>query len=682
MGTVDVPPRRGIATLASRRTDVQGLRGLAVVLVVVFHIREWIPGGFVGVDVFFVISGFVITSMLRSQASSGTFSVGQFFARRVRRLLPLLAVTLTLTSLGALLLLSPLGPASVTAKTGVAAALLNANTFLARQAQDYFALPADANALLHTWSLSVEEQFYLVVPVLVIVVLAAARRRLVSRRVVPVLMVIGLVLSFVAFTSLARGAGSGLVEQLGFSSSGAVAFYSAPTRAWEFLFGALAAVGAPRAAGWSGRLRASSGAVGLVAVLGSALLLSGDDGLSGPLMAIPVLGTVAMLLAGVGGEHPVGSLLAHRVPVALGDVSYGWYLFHWPLIVFVEANTTSVVAVVAAALAALGLAFAARGPIEDRFRHDTSLRGRRLGGLVAACVAVPVLIGLVVVAADDAWRIDELEDTRAVHVDSAECNARLVDGVDVGSPACTWEAEQSRGRIVLIGDSHASMWSEPLIAAGNDLGYDVSIATMSGCPPLTGITRREGEAPDEECRRFVDSTLDRIEQLGPTLVVLGSGSIGATSPDSDADFKADGGAWSTGPESAAQVWEAGLRRTTAQLQRAGIPTMILHDVPYHEVTTATCGRLLFLLRPAGCASERRLDQIDRERTLSQEVEDRVEAESTDVVTVDPVPWLCRDRTCSTYLDGVWMYRDGDHLSVAGATSLTGRMRDALAQAGW
>ncbi len=158
----------GVAPTALRpgvRADIQGIRGLAVLLVVVFHVRDLVPGGYIGVDVFFVVSGFVITTMLRAQLrSTGSVPIRSFFARRVRRLLPMLALTLTLTSVLGVALLSPLGASAVTSKTAVAAALLNANTFLARQANDYFALPADANALLHTWSLSVEEQFYLVVP--------------------------------------------------------------------------------------------------------------------------------------------------------------------------------------------------------------------------------------------------------------------------------------------------------------------------------------------------------------------------------------------------------------------------------------------------------------------------------------------------------------------------------------
>ena len=176
MGTA-VRAQTGGAASATRRADVQGLRGLAVLLVVGFHVRGWIPGGYLGVDVFFVISGFVITSMLgRQVADRGSVPIGGFFARRIRRLLPMLAVTLVATPLLGILLLSPLGALGVTARTGAAAALLNANTFLARQPADYFAVPVEENALLHTWSLSVEEQFYLVVPFVVLAAGVLARR--------------------------------------------------------------------------------------------------------------------------------------------------------------------------------------------------------------------------------------------------------------------------------------------------------------------------------------------------------------------------------------------------------------------------------------------------------------------------------------------------------------------------
>lgn len=665
-----------------RRDDIQGMRAVAVLLVVVFHVREWIPGGFLGVDVFFVISGFVITSMLRDQVRRGHVSIGAFFARRVRRLLPLLAVTLTLTTAAGFWLLSPLGPADITAKTAVAAALLNANTYLARQSQDYFALPADANALLHTWSLSVEEQFYLVVPFLVAGAAAVWRRggRQVARRQVMALMAVAAIASFALFVVLSRGAFESTVQRFGFTSSPALAFYAAPARAWEFLAGAMLALGSSAVAGWNRTVRTVAGAAGLATIVICSFLYEGADGLSGPALVVPVLGTVALLAAGVGGDHPVGRLLSTRIPVTIGDLSYGWYLFHWPLIVFVEANTDAVALVVVAAVASLLLAFPAKRFIEDPFRYGERWSGGRVVALGLGCAALPVLMGLGVVFADRQFRIDELDATTRVHIDSENCNERLVDGVDPGSTDCTWEVDGAVGRIVLIGDSHASMWAESLIAAGNDLGYDVSVVTMSGCPPLLDITRRSEGEVDTECAEFMARSVDRIVELQPELVLLGSGSTGVLSPAGDSDWQGpDGDGWSREPDRVAELWEAGWTAVADRLGPEGITTVILHDVPYHPVTTATCGRLLFMVDPQGCASTRTRAEVEADRELSLGVEDRVDAADESVVSIDPIPWLCDDRSCSTYLDGTWMYRDGDHLSVAGAESLVDPVRDALSE---
>lgn len=666
------------------RSDIQGLRGLAVLLVVGFHIREWIPGGFIGVDVFFVVSGFVITSLLQSQVrAEGSVRLSSFFARRVRRLLPMLAVTLSLTSLLGVLLLSPLGAAAVTAKTGIAAALLNANTFLSRQSDDYFALVPEANALLHTWSLSVEEQFYLALPLLIVVGLALRRRAggTMGMGMAAAALAAVAVASFALFVVLSGGGLESLVSALGVSSPQAMAFYFAPARAWEFLVGCLLALGAPQVARLPVPVRAAGGVAGLAAVMFAAIAFSGADGSLGAKMLLPVLGAAAMLAAGTGGTTVVANLMSHRGLVALGDVSYGWYLFHWPLIVFVEANVDAAWLVVVAAVASLALAVVAKRVVEDRFRYDDRWVGPRVVVLAIVCIGVPVAAGAVAVVADRALAIDELEEANLQHIDSEDCNRRFGEQLPIGDPICTWSVPDAQGRIVLIGDSHASMWSEAVIAAGNDLDHDVSIATMSGCPMVGGTVRFHNGEEDHDCQDFIERSLDDIAELQPDLVLIGTGSTGAMTAGADARWLAADGRWVEDPASVEVIWEAGLGQTLDRLVDAGVPTVVLHDVPYHEVTTATCGRLLFLLSPSSCGSTMTLEEADAQRDRSRGVEDRLDERAELVTTVDPVPWLCSDTECSTYLDGTWMYRDGDHLSVAGAESLTTRMRSALVEQG-
>ena len=653
-----------------------------MLLVVGYHVRGWVPGGFVGVDVFFVVSGFVITSLLHSQVGTdATMRVGSFFARRVRRLLPMLALTLSVTSLLGVALLSPLGASAVTAKTGIAAALLNANTFLSRQSDDYFALAPEANALLHTWSLSVEEQFYLVVPLVVVLWLVLRRRvdpRVAARAGVVLLAVAG-VGSFALFVVASRGGLGRVVDALDISSPQALAFYGAPLRAWEFLVGTTLALAAPRVARWPRPVRTASGAVGLVAVLAAAVLFSGASGSLGPSMLLPVLGAAALLVAGTGGSTVVATLMSHRVLVAIGGVSYGWYLFHWPLIVFAEANLGATWSVVLAAVASLGLALVAKRVVEDRFRYDDRWVGRRAVVLAAVCIAVPVLAGGVAVVADRVLAIDELEATSLRHMDSDGCNRRFGEPLPIGDPDCTWAVPDAEGRVVLIGDSHASMWSEPVAAAGNELGLDVSIATMSGCPMVGATVRFHNGGEDHDCQDFIDRSIAEIVELQPDLVLIGTGSIGGLAPAPDEAWLDEDDRWVGDPEGVAAIWERGLADTLDRLTDAGVPAVVLHDVPYHDVTTATCGRLLFMVSPSSCGSTMTVAEMEAQRARSAALEDRLDARSEMVGTVDPVPWLCRDAECSTYLDGTWMYRDGDHLSVAGATALTDEVRAVLAE---
>lgn len=670
---------------AARRLDIQGLRALAVVLVVGFHTRGWIPGGYLGVDIFFVVSGFVITSMLMSQhRGAGVAPIRSFFARRARRLLPLLAVTLTATSALGVLLLSPLGASEVTAKTGIAAAVMSANTFLARQSLDYFALPADANALLHTWSLSVEEQFYLLVPFAVATVLLVARRRErpILRRTVGGIVAVGAAVSFGLYLYAAHGGGARVVQRLGVSSPQALAFYASPSRAWEFLAGAGVAVMAPRFVSLPRIMRSFGSIVAILVIVVCAATFGGGQGASGVAMALPVLATMVLLAAGVGGSTPVGELLSVRPVTAVGDVSYGWYLFHWPLIVFVTANSSSVALVVLAAVVSLGLAFVARSAVEDRFRYGHRWRRRaRTLVLASTCVAVPLLTSGAAVVAGRHLVPSELIRAGERHVDSEHCNRRHSAWVALDDPVCTWKVADPKGAIVLIGDSHASMWSESVIAAGNDLGYDVVVGTMSGCPMVSDTVRWSNGEADVDCQRFIGESIEQIALLRPAMVLIGTGSTGVlTAADGDKWLDPDG-RWTNDLDAVARIWETGLASTVERMNAGGTRVALLNDVPYHSVTTATCGRLLFMVSPSRCASEVSRAEVDAQRGVGRGIEERIAVHSELSSTIDPVPWLGDRTSCSTYRDGTWMYRDADHLSVAGSEHLADPLRRALVARG-
>jgi peptidoglycan/LPS O-acetylase OafA/YrhL len=364
------------------RPDIEGLRGLAILLVVLFHARlVGIDGGFVGVDVFFVISGFLITGLLlRERERAGVLDLTRFYARRVRRLLPAAAVVLTVTMLAVHVLIAPLDRAELQLD-GLASALSFGNMRFAAEAGDYFSAVSTPSPFLHFWSLGVEEQFYLVWPALVLLASRGRRPRL----------AVGLVLLGVALASLVA---SIVVTDIAANW----AFYSLPTRAWQLAVGGLLAVGATQVARAPSRLLAGVGWGGVAAIGASAVLFTESMAYPGLAAILPTAGAAALIAAGAarGGPAMVLTLAPMRW---LGRISYSLYLWHWPLLVLVplavgaELDTAARLALVVAAVAISTVSWAA---IEEPFRRGFPLMTRRPGRTVAVGLAS---VGLIAVMA-------------------------------------------------------------------------------------------------------------------------------------------------------------------------------------------------------------------------------------------------------------------------------------------
>lgn len=316
----------------SYRRDIQGLRGLAVVLVVAYHANLPLTGGFIGVDVFFVVSGFVIAAMLmREFASTGRISLGRFYRRRVRRLLPALGVMIGVVAVLSIVLLGPLGQQQLAVNTGIAASAFVGNIYLGNASGGYFDLQGETNPFLHTWSLSVEEQFYLVLPVVLWGLWRIASRGRTDQLgawpvVVPVAVLAGLSALLVLSPWILLGQGP--------MAGSSAAFFSSITRGWEFGAGVVLALLAHR-------LPAMPAVAGKVLVVGGATLvivgaitISETTPFPGPATLLPVAGATAMIAGGsVTSRSLVGYVLSAPPLVRIGDLSYSWYLWHWPLVV-------------------------------------------------------------------------------------------------------------------------------------------------------------------------------------------------------------------------------------------------------------------------------------------------------------------------------------------------------------
>ena len=307
------------ANSADFRPDVQGLRAIAVAIVVAYHAGFVLDGGFVGVDAFFVISGFVITRMLlREGSTTGKFSFSNFYLRRVRRILPALAVALTGTLLLGILL-APLGAQTTAARTGIAASLINANSYLTKAGGGggYFGVDAAANPLLHTWSLAVEEQFYLVFPALLALAWRFGRRKRLNVHASSSRLLIGAIAISFALCLLLTGRH---LDPWGYGRQ--IAFYAAAPRAWEFAAGALIAALPRQISARSSRTGLATGIAGL-AILGWATLAFSDATVfPGAAALVPVVGTMMLIAAGSAAKNPVSTVLGTRPMRYIGDISY------------------------------------------------------------------------------------------------------------------------------------------------------------------------------------------------------------------------------------------------------------------------------------------------------------------------------------------------------------------------
>jgi peptidoglycan/LPS O-acetylase OafA/YrhL len=718
----------------SRRRDVQGLRAVAVLLVVAFHAELPVPGGFTGVDVFFVISGFVITAMLmREWAAHGRLRFGTFYLRRFLRLTPALALTVSAVAIASFLLQNPYGAQQTAARTGLGAMLLSANYVLAAATGDYFAQSATSNPLLNTWSLSVEEQFYLVFPALLLLGWLGARRMYArSGRTaawVPVTVVATVAAGSFAL-SLAWSYGSGLTSALTdlFGGAPTFAFYSSITRAWEFAVGALLALTLARLPVPSRLVRDLGGAVGAGLIVVAALVLHQGAGFPGWSATIPVVGALLLLWAGSYGTTGVSGLLARRPFVLVGDVSYSWYLWHWPVIVFAALLwPNEPVVLVTAAVGSLLPAVVSYLAVEQPLRRLRPRSVARTAALVAVTVGVPVALCLALLAgANNGWGMlastptaepsvaaplvpastapttptapgsaaasaatgASVAPTPAPTASTPDQEDEVASGeggslrsqhaavkagcvnTDLDPVHCRFGVPDARGTVLLAGDSQAYAVADGVIAAVQRLGYDVIVTSHTGCPLLARVSSGSHNYP---CRSWQQSIVDYATTERPDAVIIANRSAGYVHPEWDYRTAArDDGSAATSVAEAADLWRKGLTPVVRDITGAGVPVMFVAAVPEmtgYEVRTSVLG--------VGDPFEVSRSQSEADRKPALDVETSLAERFPGVSVFDPNPSLCTSTTCTADGPDGPIYQDETHLSLAGSLKLTDRLAEAL-----
>src|SRR5438552_3781137 len=489
----------------SYRPEIDGLRALAILPVVLFHYRApGFQGGFVGVDVFFVISGYLITSLIQSEMQRGTFSLGQFYERRVRRIFPGLFAMLAVVSATAYVLLFPIDLVRY-AQSLFATALFGVNFEFWREA-GYFDSFANQKPLLHLWSIAVEEQFYLLFPALLILLRHAAPRLRVAA------------VGFVFIASFALGA-------WGVSAAPVATFYLLPARAWELMLGALLALGAVPAI--RSRLAAEILAVlGLILIGAAVFALSPATPFPGPAALLPCLGAALVVHAGHPGRTFVGRILAARPLVFIGLISYSLYLWHWPIFVFatyIDLREPSGAA--SAALIALSFVLAALSWrfIEQPFRKARHRLARRVLFPGAALAAGLTAASGAFAAATDGLPERLQPELRRIIAEQDDHEPRIdrcfgLTAADVREHRlCTIGAAGVAPRFLPLGRSHADAILPAVSEAAAKAGRAGLFAGGEACPPLLRVT-----TPMPNCRAFNDAVMARLKDPRIEEVILES----------------------------------------------------------------------------------------------------------------------------------------------------------------
>jgi len=669
------------------RPEIQALRAVAVAVVVIYHLwPTTLKGGFVGVDVFFVISGFLITAHLMREAErTGRISLPRFWAKRIRRLLPASLTVLAASAVGVFLLVPQMYWTQFFQEIA-ASAVYAQNWVLAASSIDYLAAENVASPVQHFWSLSVEEQFYLVWPILIgLVVLFAQRLSSRARRTL-------------VFAALAIVAAASFYYSVSYTASNpGEAYFATTTRAWEFAAGGLLAV-------VGSAVKAPAGVRTLVAYAGWAgiayavVTYSGQTAFPGSAALLPVLATVAVIWAGdPDSAYSPNRLMGTRPVQFLGGVSYSVYLWHWPLIVFativfVDVQFATKVAII---LASLGLAWLTTVLIENPARDWKGLVGRKPRWTLLAMVVAMTLVAVPTAAASWVMTQQATADTAraAVAVASAdECFGASVFAVPAGAcdqvehetltPLASFAVDDepevyhngcysdlttadlntcvvgdaaSDTQVALIGDSHAVSWYPAMKSIAEDNSWALSPYLKSSCP-MNAVLKEDEEAEVERsCATWNDSLAETLaaQPEALDLVVLSHSAAGdnyGTDQDAIDGYRA--------------AWEPLVER--------GTEVVVIRDVPRMEEGTNRC-----IADTAG--ADAACDRPENEAVLDDLMVEAAE-DQPGVTVIDMNDFFCRDGSCTPVAGGVVGYRDSHHITATYSATLAPYLDQRLEEA--
>ncbi len=696
------------------RPDIEGLRAVAVLLVLIYHARlPWFGGGFVGVDVFFVVSGFLITGLIvRELSETGTVSLPAFYARRARRLLPAAVFVILVIVVASAILLPPLRLPDV-GLDGAASALYIGNIRFAVQATDYLQADLDPSPLLHYWSLGVEEQFYLFWPALLLVTARVAGP---ARRISAIVVVVAI-----------AGAASLALSLFLTQENAPLAFFLLPARAWELALGALIFLGAARLATIPGWLAAASGAGGLAMIVAAGAIIDVETPFPGFAALVPTVGTALVIVAGLRQPLVGPSRLLTVAPARwFGRISYSLYLWHWPMLVLpaaVAGDELPLLARLALAAATVPVAALSQRFVEEPIRRGR-LTGLRTGRSLALAGAASLIVATSAVAvgqsphlpggsaaaagptpalvlpstrpsggsATPSQSADGSEPPTATAPASeptlpptaggpvpadlipplAEARSDLppiyhdgchLDALDAVSGECAYGVVDSPVVVVLFGDSHAAQWFPALEQIALERRWRLISLTKGSCPAAdVTVWSPSQKRPFTECDEWRAHVLDRIAEERPAMVVVSSSKI-ARLRVSDTEYVIS--------QSHEEIWGPALGRMLDKLKAPSREIVIIGDTPNPKGDPPVClsahlDDMIACMTPSSFAT-----------LPARAATEALVAEQHGATFIDPTSWVCPSDPCPVVIGRFLVYRNGGHIATAFARGLAPYLERAM-----
>lgn len=696
-GRSKAPSNSGPGKDAPKRPDIQGLRAVAVGVVLLYHAGvPWMPGGFVGVDVFFVISGFLITKGIVSELRrNGNISLKDFYARRISRILPAAALAIVSTVLLAWLLLPETRWRQI-GLDGFASAFSYVNWIFAGNSVNYLAQDRAESPFQHFWSLAVEEQFYLVWPLLLVVVgWMSLKLNFRLQRGLLVALAVVAVPSFLWSVYLT-------------STNPGAAYFVTTTRGWELALGCALAIVVGRSARKVPTFLAGIvGWLGLIAIFAAAILYTSATAFPSYNAAVPVLGAVAVLWSGAHGRVGPSLLLSLPPMVALGNISYSLYLWHWPLLIIAagvwgELGLVGGLVVVAISiLPAWGSYVAVERPAQLRLKEADS-KGAVFGvgailtvGGAAAALIIALMVPPVPPASDieftpkplagqkvDLIGAETLLDPAAPRevaasfpriipaavdavndVPSANLNGCMQNVESAEAVRCESGDKGSSTTIAVVGDSHAAMLLPGFEKVAKDKGWKIVSYTKGACPwidiDISDVNVKQGSRPFDECRQWVQGVSKALITDQPDLIVAGM-----------SRYRTINGGLVDDAESSTDNLVKGMRATWDPFLKQGVKVLSVRDAPQPGTIVPDC----VAKNPDAlnlCATQKSV-------ALSADPPEVLAAKGLAGTTLlDMTEAFCFGDTCPAVIGGALVYRDGNHLSATYARSLHGQIDAAL-----